>query len=801
MNAVDLSQLVQILSSRRDAIADSWYQAIARASDVPLKATEVRQRLVELTEQAIALLVTDQFEHNKAQAIGVALAHLHYVQPEALGRMQEVLACRLVQGLPADQAVALQPRLAALLGGLADGFFQQAREINLAEQEQIYGKLVSETRRTEEALRESEEKLRAQYKGIPIPTYTWQRVGEDLVLVDYNDAAIAITQGKIADWVGVKAREKYQDEPEILAELLRCFTEKTSIEREMVYRFQFTGESKHLAVKYAFVPPDLVLVHAEDITERKRAEEALWKSCEEREELEHIVNHSPAVAFLWCNAEGWPVEFVSDNVRQFGYDPEDFYSGRMSFASIVHPDDLERVAVEVTRYSQEGHGEFVQEYRIITKTGDVRWLDDRTWIRRDSDGVITHYQGIVLDITERKRAEEALWDHTERLNILREIDSAILAAQSLEEIAETALRYVRQLVPCQRAGIVLFDFEANECQLLAVHVDGETKVGGGARLSLDGAEEGIEALRQGEVCLARDILSLSHLPPAAQMIQAEGLRSCLAAPLVSQGELIGSLNLWSDSVGAFVPDHVQVARELADSLVVVMYQARLRESVRQQGERLRALTARLAEAEEIQRRRLVRELHDQVGENLTVLGINLNLVRTHLPEETTELVYSRLDDSLALVEETVERIRGVMAELRPPMLDDFGLVATLHWYGAQFASRTGVTVMVEGDEPVSRLSAPAENALFRIVQEVLTNVAKHAQATQVVVTMAVGDETVRLVVADDGVGFDPARLAMPDGRQGWGLITMTERAEAVGGRFRIESRPQQGTRVIVEVAR
>jgi len=93
------------------------------------------------------------------------------------------------------------------------------------------------------------------------------------VLVDHNDAAVAITQGKIADLVGIEAREMYQDMPEILEEFSRCFTEKTSIEREMLYRYKSTGESKYLAAKYAFVPPDLVLVHTEDITERKRAEE------------------------------------------------------------------------------------------------------------------------------------------------------------------------------------------------------------------------------------------------------------------------------------------------------------------------------------------------------------------------------------------------------------------------------------------------------------------------------------------------------------------------------------------------
>jgi PAS domain-containing protein len=134
-------------------------------------------------------------------------------------------------------------------------------------------------------LRESEEKSRAQYKGIPVPTYTWQKVGEDLVLVDYNDAAEAITQGKIADWVGIKFTEMYRDMPEIQEEISRCLAEETTIEREMPYWFQSTGESKHLAVKYAFVPPDLVLVHTEDITERVQAEEEIKKRSAELRKL------------------------------------------------------------------------------------------------------------------------------------------------------------------------------------------------------------------------------------------------------------------------------------------------------------------------------------------------------------------------------------------------------------------------------------------------------------------------------------------------------------------------------------
>lgn len=222
------------------------------------------------------------------------------------------------------------------------------------------------------------------------------------------------------------------------------------------------------------------------------------------------------------------------------------------------------------------------------------------------------------------------------------------------------------------------------------------------------------------------------------------------------------------------------------------------ERLLQEAERIKGLAARLAEAEETERQRLARELHDRVGQNLSALGINLNIVRQQIGE-SSPLAASRLNESLALVVQTTEQIRDLMTDLRPPVLEDYGLISALHWYAAQFSSRTSIPVAVQGGEFDPRPAPNVETALFRIVQEALTNIAKHARAAGAMVIAEDEGPIVRLVIADDGDGFDPSCLPKPDGSVGWGLMTMAERAEAVGGTCRVDSEPGRGTRVIVEV--
>ena len=159
-----------------------------------------------------------------------------------------------------------------------------------------------------------------------------------------------------------------------------------------------------------------------DITERKSAEEALRQA-------NLVIENSPAVLFRWRAAEGWPVAMVSRNVIQFGYTPEELLSGEVPFAAMVHPEDVDRVGREVQEHSASGAVRFQQEYRIVTKDGRVRWVDDRTVVERNNEGQITFYQGIIIDITERQQAEEELRkSHQTFLRVLDGIDATIYVA-------------------------------------------------------------------------------------------------------------------------------------------------------------------------------------------------------------------------------------------------------------------------------------------------------------------------------------------------------------------------------------
>jgi len=220
-------------------------------------------------------------------------------------------------------------------------------------------------------------------------------------------------------------------------------------------------------------------------------------------------------------------------------------------------------------------------------------------------------------------------------------------------------------------------------------------------------------------------------------------------------------------------------------------------------ERLHALTKQLVEVQDAERKALATELHDRIGQNLSVLNMSLNLNLAHLsaqlPPEALASARTRFQDALGLVEQTTEIVRGVMEELHPALLEQYGLETALRWHGEEFSGRTGIAFKYVAIEHFPRLNSQVETTLFRITQEALVNVAKHARATAVSVSLEHSATGITLRIIDDGVGIVPERLRRSAAGSGWGLTILAERARTIEAEMRIDRGPSGGTAVVVTV--
>jgi len=226
---------------------------------------------------------------------------------------------------------------------------------------------------------------------------------------------------------------------------------------------------------------------------------------------------------------------------------------------------------------------------------------------------------------------------------------------------------------------------------------------------------------------------------------------------------------------------------------VAIHNARLFEQVLAGRERLQALSRRLVDVQEAERRHIARELHDEIGQVLTGLQLALEMGT----RVTTAAARRGIGEAKALVHELISRVRELSLDLRPAMLDDLGLLPALLWHIERYTAQTKVKVTFEHAGLERRFSPEAETAAYRIVQEALTNVARHAAVNLATVVLGVTQDMLCLQIQDTGVGFDPqAALASETSS---GLAGMRERASLLGGRFTVESAPGAGTRLIAEV--
>ena len=445
-----------------------------------------------------------------------------------------------------------------------------------------------------------------------------------------------------------------------------------------------------------------------------------------------------------------------------------------------------------------------------TEEGLSIYFRDITERRRLLDQVQRQAEELELRVQERTAelagANARLEQHTRHLHVLHEIDRAILSAGATEAIARVAVDHVRQIVPCRWASVLLFDSEGERVRRLATNEDSPLR-----RLP-DGwvpAQDWRLApdLLAGRSASEEDLQALADPGPVETAMLVQGVRSYASVPLVAGGRTIGAMNLLRDHPGRLSAEHEEIAGQVADSLAVAIQNARLLEQVQTSRDQLQELSHRLVEAQENERRAIARELHDEAGQSLTGLKLGLGFVMAdpQCPTAAGGAHWRTAPDRRRRDGRAAPHGR----ESAPRQPRSLGLVAALGQFVETFQRQTGVQVdlVVMGledpaerppgpDSSAQRLPAHMETTLYRVVQEAMTNVARHAKATRVGVILERRLDRALAIIEDDGTGFD-VEAALAHGRLG--LVGMRERAEMLGGKITIESSPGSGTTVFAEM--
>jgi PAS domain S-box-containing protein len=492
-----------------------------------------------------------------------------------------------------------------------------------------------------------------------------------------------------------------------------------------------TGESRDLVVTYVHVPPDAVAAHTRDVTERRRMEADLRSS---HDALVHTrERHETAQRIGHLGHWDWDVDrdelFWSNELyRIFGVEPSVQISFE-AFMGCVHPQDRDRVQSAVERALARG-GPYSFEHRVLRTDGSIRNVLEQGEVKRHAD-MPRSMVGTVLDITELKAAERAVRARETEMTTVMEgnPDGICVIVDGRINVCNGSLA---TLVGCSKDALT-----GRRLHDLMVPGDRDRARERGRTVFEGGASQ----------------------PAEYTLIRSDGSRvpvEIYSAVFDFRGEraLICTLR--------DIEKRKSAARELAESR-----------------DALRALTQHLEGVREQERAQVARDLHDELGSVLTALKIDLG-----------EASMGDTKRMSKLLDQAIEVGRRVTARLRPGILDDLGLAAAAEWLGSDLEWRTGIRCKVVLPEVEPDLPEPVATAMFRILQEALTNVIRHASAQCVEVALESDSESVSLSVSDNGVGFDP-----PARGEGFGLLGMRERVRAFDGVFDVDSVPGEGTRI------
>jgi len=525
-----------------------------------------------------------------------------------------------------------------------------------------------------------------------------------------------------------------------------------------------------------------------DISERLRAEAELRES---QRSLSTLLSNLPGVAYRRHFAgDGWELDFVSQgSFALSGYHAEDLVGpNRVPPFSITHPDDRPRVLGEIDAALAQDEP-FQVSYRMRTASGSEKWVLDQGRGVRDEAGQLLAIEGIITDITERvqsrQQLEQRVEERTRELATLLNVSASIASTLELVPLLGVILDQLRQVVPHIAAAIFSLEHD-RELRLLDYR-------GPVAREDLawtwplEEAGHGHTVIETRLPVIIDDVRAdTAH----ARAFRQKSIRdhgsvpaataSWMGVPLLFGEHVLGILAVDSDRAGAYTARDAELAAAFAAQAAIAIVNARLYE--RAQG------TAALEE-----RQRLARELHDSVSQALFGIGLGARTARTLLDTDPAAAA-APLDYVLSLAEAGLTEMRALIFELRPEALEQEGLVAALDKQVANLMARHGISVEASLGDP-GEVSLAVEEAIYRIAQEALNNIVKHAGATRVGLRLVRTGDRLVLAIHDNGAGFDPT--ASFSGHLG--LTTMRERAERLGGTLALASAPGEGTRLHAEV--
>ena len=486
----------------------------------------------------------------------------------------------------------------------------------------------------------------------------------------------------------------------------------------------------------------------------------------------------------------------------YGYSREEFLA--LDLTAIRPPEDIALLHERVADVARTPAGSLLQmRLRHRKKNGEIVQVE--LYIHRvDLEGRRAAIVS-VLDVTERYRAEQEAAARERRLRAQNIGMAALSRSDKLErkgldaalhEIAETTAA----ALDVMRVGIWLFD-PARARLLCQVTYENRRGFRVGEAITAADHREYFSAVDSDRILAIADVRASGLTASMASYLAEHGIGAMLDAPIVKLGRRVGVLCIEHEGGPRdWHPDEETFAMLAADYVGIVLEadgRLQAQRALQEYSDRLAALSRRLLVAQEAERRAVARELHDEIGQALTAVKLHLNVAARAPDRDATAAALAQASE---VVNGAIAQVRDKALDLRPSMLDDSGLVPALRWYLERFEQRSGIEVRLTAAIGDRLPTAEQETVCFRLVQEALTNAARHAQARSIRVSLARASGGVEISVRDDGKGFD-VQAALERARRGeaLGLAGMQERVSLVGGEIEIESAPGAGCEIRVRV--